>query len=523
MSPTRVRCLKKHGATCAALPFLGPQTPGPSAWQAAWKGRKDAPETSVAGPESPAADTVPGPRQTAPQARSLQPGQNLRDRYRIVRHIGRGAMGEVYEARHARLVGRYAIKILNVDLTQNHTALQRFRREAAIASELRHPNIVQVIDFDETDDGRPYLVMELLDGRDLGALIAEGPLPVERALSLAQQIAAGLSVMHRLGIVHRDLKPANVLVLPASPGETERAKLVDFGLSRRLVPSLAVTHDRMLLGTPQYMAPEQAQGNTDGVGAAADQFAMAAIVYEMLAGRPAFDGELLSVVLYRIVYEPPPPLVDLVPGLSPHIPTAIARALAKNPRDRYSSVTDFVEALRAAGGAGASISRVLTPATSPIDQQAPAGRRRTKWFAMSAGVVVVVGTGLALGGALIPARQRALVIPPFRPTVVVAAPDQTGPKTAAQPSGPPIAVAASAGQQPRARKNPTQSHRPARPAGPRASAPVPEPAVTPPPTASPEPEPTSAAPEAGSADEEPRRNDPAVSDERKGKLIVPHL
>ncbi|HET6149664.1 MAG TPA: serine/threonine-protein kinase [Polyangia bacterium] len=380
------RCPQCAGLIGAALPFLGPDPPGTAEDQDEQEQADALPSETEDGKEAAraGADTVPGPQITEPAPRSLQPGQDLRQRYQVVRYVGHGAMGEVYEARHARLVGRYALKILNVDLTHNPMARQRFRREAGIASQLRHPNIVQVIDFDETEGGRPYLVMELLEGRDLGALIAEGPLPLERTLRLTRQIAAGLTAMHAQGIVHRDLKPANVFVLPEGSNEPERIKLVDFGLSKRLVPSLAVTHDRMLLGTPQYMAPEQARGNGDTLGPAADQFAMAAIVYEMLAGRPAFDGELLSVVLYRIVYEPPAPLATLVPGLPPGTAAAIARALAKDPDARFASVSAFWEALAAGGQEGNALL---------IDRQR--SRRRsahsriaegTRWIAFAAGL-----------------------------------------------------------------------------------------------------------------------------------------
>jgi eukaryotic-like serine/threonine-protein kinase len=383
------RCRECAGLVGAALPFLGSE-PAKNTGGALADSTYDPPlahDETVPGAD---ADTVPGPQAGAPPPlRTLAAGQNLRDRYRVVRYIGRGAMGEVYEARHARLVGRYAIKLLNVDLAHSPMARQRFRREAGIASELRHPNIVQVIDFDETETGRPYLVMELLEGRDLDALIAEGPLPLARVLPLARQIAAGLAAMHAQGIVHRDLKPANVFVLPEGSEQPERIKLVDFGLSKRLVPSLAVTHDRMLLGTPQYMAPEQARGNNDRVGAAADQFAMAAILYEMLSGRPAFDGELLSVVLYRIVYEPSRSLADLVPGLPPAVDAAIARGLAKQPGDRFPSVTEMWEAL-AAGARDAAV-----VGEENRDRRARV-RRRRGWLVLSAGTVGACAAGVGL-------------------------------------------------------------------------------------------------------------------------------
>ena len=386
------RCTDCERLVGAALPFLGPVTPSQADWERSWQ-RSVAPSSagvSASGEVQSDADTVPGPATSAlPPPRSLRPGQLLRNRYNIVRYIGRGAMGEVYEARHVRLVGRYAVKILNVDLSRDHIAQRRFEREATIASELRHANIVQVFDFDETDEGRPYLVMELLEGRDLGALIAEGPMPLPRVLALARQMAAGLSVMHGLDIVHRDLKPANVFVLPAMTGEPERAKLVDFGLSKRLAPSLRVTHDRMLLGTPQYMAPEQARASGEGVGPAADQFAMAAIIYEMLAGQPAFDGERLAIVLYRIVHESPPPLGGLIRGLPPGLLAAIDRALAKDPNQRFPSVTAFFDALESAAVAAPEGGVSAGPASPAATLR---HRRSIKWAGVSAS-----GAAAALG------------------------------------------------------------------------------------------------------------------------------
>jgi serine/threonine protein kinase len=252
--------------------------------------------------------------------------------------------------------------------------------------------------------------MELLEGDDLGALLARGAVPVERALALTRQIAAGLSAMHERNVVHRDLKPANVFVLPPGTNEPERVKLLDFGLSKRLAPSFAVTHDRMLLGTPQYMAPEQAQSSAEGVGPAADQFAMAAIVYEMLAGRPAFDGDLLSVVLYRIVYESPPPLAQIVPGLSPHIATAITRALAKDPNQRFRSVGEFQTALEGDGQGYRAVPSIPTGSAATSWASAPPGARggRVKWWGLASGVT---GGGLALWWMLTRTQQPPRQIP----------------------------------------------------------------------------------------------------------------
>jgi tRNA A-37 threonylcarbamoyl transferase component Bud32 len=285
---------------------------------------------------------------SASRTRPLLPdGTRLDETYRIIRLIGSGAMGDVYEVDHARLAGRYAAKVLSLELAQNPEALSRSRREALIASTLSHPGIVQVIDFRHLGDGRPFLVMEYLNGSDLGQLLVAGPLSLERTLRLVRQIVAALAALHGARIIHRDLKPQNILVLADGDGEPERVKLVDFGLAKRTSHSLVVTHDRTLLGTPQYMAPEQALGNSDTVGPEADQFSLAALIYEMLSGQPAFAGDTLSSVLYRIVHEPPPSLAKLAPHLPVHLVAAIERGLAKRPEARFPSVKAFLRTLDA--------------------------------------------------------------------------------------------------------------------------------------------------------------------------------
>jgi serine/threonine-protein kinase len=274
---------------------------------------------------------------------AMQPGTVLRDTYQIVRRIGQGGMGDVYEAKHARLTGRYAVKVLPPEFALNEGVLSRFRREAQIASGLQHPNIVQVIDFHETDDGTPYLVMEYLDGEDLAAwMVKQGPVSLHEAMPLVEQIGAALGAVHRRGITHRDVKPQNVFLIPQEGGRT-LIKLVDFGLSKAHAPSMVVTRQPMLLGTPQYMAPEQALARVDEVGPASDQFALAAIIYQLLSGRPPFVGERVSSVLYQIVHEDPPPLG---PGVDPRVETVLRRGLAKQVKDRFASMADFMDALQ---------------------------------------------------------------------------------------------------------------------------------------------------------------------------------
>src|SRR3954470_7718351 len=198
-------------------------------------------------------------------------GTLLRDTYLIERLLGTGGMGEVYEATHRRLSGRYAIKVLLRELASQPDAFARFRREAELTSSLRPPNIVQVIDFNLMDDGAPYLVMEYLDGVDLATRMEKGPLPLSSVLPLIKQIASGLGAAHARGIVHRDLKPQNIfLVRIEGEDHEEVAKVLDFGISKMKSAAKSVTQDSAVLGTPQYMSPEQALGKIDEIDHATD-------------------------------------------------------------------------------------------------------------------------------------------------------------------------------------------------------------------------------------------------------------
>jgi serine/threonine protein kinase len=298
---------------------------------------------------------------TAPGVRGgLRAGTVLKQTYEVIRLIGRGGMGEVYEVKHVRLSGRYALKVLRADVSEDQDLLSRFRREAEITSALRDHNIVQVFDFDRTPDGCVYLAMEYLDGCDLAALLErEGPLPLPRAGHLVAQIVAALSAAHRRGIIHRDLKPGNVFVV-RDQGQ-EQIKLMDFGLSKwshgQLEISLRLSRDQALIGTPRYMAPEQALARNQDVSPATDQFALGALTYEMLAGVPAFAAQSLAELLHAIAYEPPTPLAKHRPDLAEHVVRAVERALAKSPNDRFPSVHEFYLAVTRPADAGRAAAR----------------------------------------------------------------------------------------------------------------------------------------------------------------------
>ncbi|HEX2673952.1 MAG TPA: serine/threonine-protein kinase, partial [Polyangiaceae bacterium] len=204
-------------------------------------------------------------------------GQTLRGTYRILSTLDQGGMGLVFEAEHTRLRRRVAVKVLAQHLTTDTQALARFNREAEIISQLEHPHIVQVLDFDTTEQGEPYIVMELLKGESLSErLERDGCLSIEESARVVHQVASGLFAAHQASIVHRDLKPANIFFTHL-PGQGRVVKLLDFGISKRVGGGRSLTGEFDVLGTPDYMAPEQALGKTANVDPRGDQYALAVI------------------------------------------------------------------------------------------------------------------------------------------------------------------------------------------------------------------------------------------------------
>jgi tRNA A-37 threonylcarbamoyl transferase component Bud32 len=273
-------------------------------------------------------------------------GTTLANAYRIVRLMGEGAMGGIYEARQLRLDKRVAIKVLARELAANGEALLRFHREAEITSQLGHPHIITVFDFGTTDNGQPFLVMEYLEGEDLAnRLHSVKTLSVPAAVRITKQVASALAETNAKGVVHRDLKPAN-LFLSRIQGE-DFAKVLDFGISKVRAGSTALTNASTLMGTPMYMAPEQAKGEIE-LDHWTDQWALACITYEMLTGRPPFVGDDTAALLYMVVHEDPPPPSQINNRLPPNIDHVIKRALAKDPAERFPHVTAFARAIEAA-------------------------------------------------------------------------------------------------------------------------------------------------------------------------------
>jgi serine/threonine-protein kinase len=260
-------------------------------------------------------------------------------------------MGEVYEATHARLPGRYAVKVLLPELLGNREAFARFCREAEVMSELRHPNVVQIFDFNTTPDGRPYFVMEYLEGRDLESrLNTLGPLTLPAAVRVVDAVASALAAAHAHGIVHRDLKPANIFLVTVEGQPDELVKVLDFGISKVRAAGTLLSTPSDVLGTPPYMSPEQARGATHLIDGRTDQFALGAITYRMLTGHEPFTGNDIASLLYQVVHQDPPPLSHFVPASwdTRALQAVLDRALAKDPRQRWSGMMEMARAFEAA-------------------------------------------------------------------------------------------------------------------------------------------------------------------------------
>ena len=273
-------------------------------------------------------------------SRPPQPGDLIADRYELEELVGTGGMSSVFRAHDRQLERRVAIKILHEHYADDPEYLERFRREARLVAKLSHPNIVTVIDRGD-DDGRQYIVFEHVDGENLKELVLRsGRLPVRRALELALAVADGLAFAHEHGLVHRDVKPQNVLL-----NREGDVKVTDFGIARSLHMEHGVTQTGTVLGTGEYLAPEQASGQP--VSPATDVYSLGVVLWELLAGDVPFVGENFVAVALRHVNEPPPHLRERRPDVSPRLDAAVERALAKDPARRFPSMKAFAKELRA--------------------------------------------------------------------------------------------------------------------------------------------------------------------------------
>jgi serine/threonine protein kinase len=291
---------------------------------------------------------------------SLPGGQLLANRYLLERRLGRGAMGQVYLAKDRNLgTRRVAVKtvrqdILNSDDLQEGEAIVRFEREAMSAASVNHPHIVDVTDFGESAEGVFYLVMEYVEGETLHRLLRrEGTLPVKRAVKLLRQIADGVEAAHDKGILHRDLKPANIFIMQrGKTGDDGFIKVGDFGLAKIVnqtvtdISSSATPSSRGIIGTPEFMSPEQMQPEL-GVDVRADIYALGTIAYLMIGGKTPFTGDMMQLVMQKIMHAPPP-LSTLRSDIPKNVEHAIMRSLETDPNKRPSTVGEWIEELEKA-------------------------------------------------------------------------------------------------------------------------------------------------------------------------------
>jgi serine/threonine protein kinase len=320
------------------------------------------PAAPAAAAPSAASSTTQIRMAVKPKPTGTDPAKTLRDqivdgRYRVVKKLGEGGMSYVYEAADISTNEHVAVKIMTPKLAQDKTAADRLRREAGLAMRLKHPNVCPIFRLGETPEGLIYLVMPLLRGELLSDKeVREGAVPLAVGLPLMRQVCEGLQYAHDLQIVHRDLKPENIFVEP-QPDGTLRAVVMDFGLAkeRRAEPGMAkLTATGIILGTPEFMSPEQIRGKTlDG---RSDIYALGLVAYEMFTTKLPFEGKTAQDLMIARLRGQPVPLRRTRPDLnfSPAFEKALMKAIETEPADRYQSALDFAKALEAAaeGGAG---------------------------------------------------------------------------------------------------------------------------------------------------------------------------
>ena len=358
--------------------------------------------------------------------------QLLGNRYQLLGTLGHGGMAEVYEGQDVRLGRKVAIKVLRPDLARDPSFQARFRREAQAAASLNHPNIVAVYDTGEDlmNTGSetvqlPYMVMEFVDGMTLRQLLTSGRrLLPERALEITSGILSALDYSHRHGIVHRDIKPGNVML--TRNGEV---KVMDFGIARAMADAQAtMTSASAVMGTAQYLSPEQAQGQV--VDARSDLYSTGVVLYELLTGRPPFAGDSPVSIAYQHVQETPVPPSAVDPGVPSAVDPVVLRALAKNPAERYQTAAEFrddvqraiagipvsavapVVAPTAAMVADSGRTTVLTPPPpQPPMEPTDSTKKRSgwTWFAVGAAVLALLGVAFLLGQGLLERSDGAKV------------------------------------------------------------------------------------------------------------------
>ena len=416
-------------------------------------------------------------------------GDTLGGKYRIIGRIGEGGMGVVFEAVHVRIQQRVAIKMLSPDVVDVPDVVSRFDREARAAGKLRNDNTVRVLDVD-TANGLPFMVMELLDGIDLGQLLEKnGALPIATAVDYVLQACAAMTEAHAAGVVHRDLKPSNLFLTTSG-----KIKVLDFGISKlENDGEVRVTATQTVVGTPLYMSPEQVR-SAKRVDARTDIWSLGIILYELVAGRTPFEGSMTAAAA-AICIDAPPPLSQFRAEVPADLERAILTALDKDPTKRYASAQSLADAIAPFGSAGASSAPSSTPmlarelssartlpsrpaemATAPgwTTRSTTAARSRSRTIAIAGGGVALATAALVVVLATRPPRTEAHVAPsaPAASTSTSDAIDQRAAETTAVVA-PTIASASVAATIP----SPTQTshamhHAPAVAAPPASTTPV---------------------------------------------------
>src|SRR5215208_217925 len=329
-------------------------------------------------------------------------------RYRIIRRIGSGGMADVYEAEDTQLGRRIALKLLYRRFAEDAEFVERFRREASSAAGLSHPNVVQVFDRGEWDSTY-YIAMELLEGRNLKQVVRDhGALDPALAVDIVLQILKAARFAHRRGVVHRDIKPHNVIV-----DDDGRAKVTDFGIARAGASDMTETGS--IMGTAQYLSPEQAQGRP--VDARADLYSIGVVLYELLTGRVPFDAEAAVTIALKQVSEEPLPPSQLNPEISPQLEDVVIRALQKDPAYRFTDADEFIRALEAVRGAPmgtgeytrvASHTGVYPGLPGAVEELEAADRRNLWWLWV---LLVLLALAAIAAGAYLMFKPKLADVP----------------------------------------------------------------------------------------------------------------